>query len=71
MNKYKIRFNQKIVTSKPGEIYTHRLIPISRKIKANSYKEARGNIRRLYGYDIVDLTITECRKTWLSRLLKK
>ncbi len=71
MNKYRVSCNQKISTTKPGEMSGYRLIPINIKVKAKSYKEARDKLRYLYGYDIIDLTIEECKKTWLSKLLKK
>jgi len=70
MNKYKVNYNQKVPISKQGEVSRYKLVNFTKKIKANSYADARDKVRHLYGYDIVDIRVKEIKKNWLTKILK-
>ena len=70
MPKYKATYKVKVVTSKAGEPTAYRLVDGEKKIRAKSFSEARDKVRKSSGYDVIDIRVTEVKKSWIRRVLK-
>jgi len=70
MPKYKVTYKEKINTSSPGEVTDYKLVPFRKTIRAKSFKEAREKIRKSSGYSVVDIIVTEVKKSWIRNLLR-
>ena len=68
MPKYRIVYKQKVDITKPNEPTEYRLVTAVKKLRAESFKEAREKIRKSSGYDIVSISVEQLRPSWLARL---
>ena len=72
LKKYKVVYDEKVITSGSGEAETYILNPFKKTIRANTFGEARDKIRKSSAYEVINIYVEEDgRKSWLKRIIKK
>ena len=68
---YRVIYKKKIPINLPGQVADYRFETCYKKIKADSFTSARDKIRRGSGYEITSISVTEVKRSWLMKLLRK
>jgi len=71
MNKYKISCDRKVYVNGPSEASSYILSPVRKNIRAKSFTEARNKARKIFNYDVINITVEQLKDSWITRLFKK